>query len=238
MSATCCRLQGVDHILQAADIAFIEEDELKELESRFIPHALSIAEVLVRARKSTSPCVPVLYVKDLAELELENLEDTFWEDRGAVFLVRPEARETILAKYPRIEEYARLVDFDPVHEDLAEVLEQVARQFQPDLSGPVSLSVLAPFFFLVDQRVALERFSRCQPARRLTLFSNNYTLQGVKIKGSKSVLNRVPPPLKPRTGTIGSLSLLGQTGRHLRCGFVIHSGKVFPGCDASGEDTE
>src|SRR5208283_3782604 len=116
---------GVDHILQAADIAFIEENELKELESRFIPHALSVAEGLVRTRKSASPAgFPVLYVKDLTELELENLEDTFWEESGAVFLVRPEARETILAKYPRIEGYARLVDFDPVHEDFAEVLEK------------------------------------------------------------------------------------------------------------------
>ncbi len=130
-------------------------------------------------------------MKDLTELELENLEDTFWEERGAVFLVRPEARATILAKYPRIEEYARLVDFDPVHEDLAEVLERVETRFRPDLTQPIRMSVLAPFFFLIDQRVSLERFSERQPALRLTLFSNNYTLQGVKIKASKSILNRV-----------------------------------------------
>ncbi len=45
---------GVDHILQAADIAFIEEDELKELESWFEPHARSVAEALIQARKFAS----------------------------------------------------------------------------------------------------------------------------------------------------------------------------------------
>jgi ATP-dependent Lon protease len=182
---------GVDHILQAADIAFIEEDELKELESRFVPHARSVAEALAQARKSPNLCFPVLYVKDLAELELENLEASFWEECGGVLLVRPEARESVLAKYPRIEEHTRLVSFDPAHEDLAEVLKKVEKQCQSGLSGPVRLSVLAPFFFLVEQRASLERFAHSSALRTLTLFSNNYTLQGVKIKASKPVLNRV-----------------------------------------------
>jgi len=182
---------GVDHILQAAEIAFIEEDELKELESRFVPHARRVAKALVQARKTPSPCVPVLYVKDLAELELENLEASFWEECGGVLLVRPEARESILVKYPRIEEHARLVSFDPGHEDLAEVLQTVEKRCHSDLRGPVRLSLLAPFFFLVDQRASLGRFSHGSALRTLTLFSNNYTLQGVKIKASKPVLNRV-----------------------------------------------
>jgi ATP-dependent Lon protease len=55
----------------------------------------------------------------------------------------------------------------------------------------VRLAVVAPFFFLVSQRAALERFSHSSALRTLTLFSNNYTVQGVKIKASKPVLNRV-----------------------------------------------
>ena len=94
-------------------------------------------------------------------------------------------------KYPRIEEHARLVSFDPGHEDLAEVLQTVEKRCHSDLGGPVRLSLLAPFFFLVDQRASLERFSHGSALRTLTLFSNNYTLQGVKIKASKPVLNRV-----------------------------------------------
>ena len=124
-----------------------------------IPHARSVAEALAQARKSPSPCFPVLYVKDLAELELENLEASFWEECGGLLLVRPEVRESVLAKYPRIEEHTRLVSFDPTHEDLAEVLQKVEKRCQSDLSGPVRLSVLAPFFFLVEQRASLERFA-------------------------------------------------------------------------------
>ncbi len=56
---------------------------------------------------------------------------------------------------------------------------------------PVRLSMLAPFFFLVKQRASLERFAHGSALRTLTLFSTNYTLQGVKIKASKPVLNRV-----------------------------------------------
>ena len=47
---------GVDHILQAADIAFIEEDELKELESRFKP---MLGPLLRRSSRPASPPVPV-----------------------------------------------------------------------------------------------------------------------------------------------------------------------------------
>jgi endopeptidase La len=182
---------GVDHILQAAEIAFIEEDELKELENRFIPHAQSVAEMLVRARESSIPGVSVLYVKDPTELQPKLPDDSFWKERGAAFLVRPEVKESILTKYPLMDEIARLVGFDPVHEDLAKVLTEVEKQFRPDLGEPVRLSVMAPFFFLVEQKAAVERFSQGPPERRISLFSNNYTLQGVKIKGSKSVLNRV-----------------------------------------------
>ncbi len=185
------RVVAVDHILQAADIAFIDEDELKELESRFIPHARSVAEAIIQARKSTVPCFPAMYVKGIAELKLENFGDSFWEECGGVFLVQPDIRESMLEKYDWMQEQTRLVDFDPAHEDLGEALQKIEKRCQSTLAGPVRLSVVAPFFFLVNQRASLDRFSHSSALRTLTLFSNNYTLQGVKIKASKPVLNRV-----------------------------------------------
>ena len=51
---------AVDHIVQAADVAFIDEEELAELETRFIDHAHTIAQEIERARKLFSP---LLYQK-------------------------------------------------------------------------------------------------------------------------------------------------------------------------------
>jgi ATP-dependent Lon protease len=182
---------AVDHILQAADIAFIYQEELRELENRFVPHARAVAGAISQARKSAVPCFPAFYVKGSAELKLENFGDSFWEECGGVFLAQPDVRESMLRKCTWMEEQTRLVDFDPAHEDLAEALQEILKRCQSGLTGPVRLAVVAPFFFLVSQRAALERFSHSSALRTLTLFSNNYTVQGVKIKASKPVLNRV-----------------------------------------------
>ena len=130
-------------------------------------------------------------------------------------------------------------EFDPSHDDLGETLKKIEKRCQSTLAGPVRLSVLAPFFFLVNQRASLDRFSHSSALRTLTLFSNNYTLQGVKIKASKPVLNRVCHYLsRLEPETVGNLSISGETRRHLRYGFVIHSGKVLLGWAASIENFE
>jgi hypothetical protein len=88
----------------------------------------------------------------------------------------------MLKKYGWMQEQTRLVEFDPAHDDLGEALKKIEKRCQSTLAGPVRLSVLAPFFFLVTQRASLDRFSHSSALRTLRLFSNNYTLRGSKSK--------------------------------------------------------
>ena len=71
-----------------------------------------------------APCFPALYVKGIAELELENFEESFWEECGGVFLVQPDVRESMSGEVWWMQEQTRLVDFDPSHDDLGEILKK------------------------------------------------------------------------------------------------------------------
>ncbi len=182
---------AVDDILQAADIAFIDQEELKKLESAFVPHALSVAEMVAKDRESSTPRLTVLYLKDIKELEPETAEECFWESRECVLLAPPEVKATILARFPRLGTHACLRDFDPVRQDLGPILQELIAPVPEKPFTPVRVCMVAPFFFFVRQRAALEEYARNPAVEALQLFANNYTAQGFKIKVCKTLLNRV-----------------------------------------------
>jgi endopeptidase La len=182
---------AVDDILQAADIAFIDQEELKRLETALVPHALSVAEMPAKFRESPPLQLTVLYLKDIKELEPETAEECFWESRECILLASPEVRATIVTKFPRMGTHACVRDFDPARQDLGPVLEEVIRSMPESLATPARVCMVAPFFFLVRQRATLEEYSRNPAVKGLTLFANNYVAQGFKLKGCKTLLNRV-----------------------------------------------
>jgi ATP-dependent Lon protease len=182
---------AVDDIVQAADIAFVDEVEIKSLENPFLEHAFMVAPTLHATCEAPSACFRVLYIKKPDELEMENLADLSWKTCGSVLLIKPELRDMVLRLFPDIEEHTRLWDFDPPRQNLEEVLTNLDADLGGNLRTSVHLSLLAPHFFMVSQKPFLESFYGSPTPERLTLFANNYTLQGVKIKESKAVLNNV-----------------------------------------------
>jgi len=182
---------AVDHIVQAADVAFMYDDDLEDVETVLIHHAESVAETLAADGRALQPSFSILYVKDLRELELQQIKDSFWVDTGSILLAPPPVREAILKKFPVLEVRTRIWDFDPVQDDLAAVLEEIDKTIQSDYTTPVHLTMLAPFFFLIRQGVSLEGFSAGSSVEGLTLFANNYAAEGIKLKGMKALLNRV-----------------------------------------------
>ncbi|MBI4962706.1 MAG: AAA family ATPase [Desulfomonile tiedjei] len=182
---------AVDHMAQAADVAFIYEEDLKRLETCLVPHAREVSEALADSRKAPSPCFLIIYAKDVNELELDNVRELPVAGCGSVLLASEEMRRVILSRFPTIEEHAQLWEFDPSRENLGSVLAKIDDSLEGNLQGLVRLSVLAPFFFLVQQRPFLEKFYQDASLKGLILFANNYTVQGVKIKASKAVLNNV-----------------------------------------------
>lgn len=191
------QIVAVDNILQAAEIAFIDEEELKRLEERFVPYAAEVAKSVARGRTGPYPHFSLLYVKEAAELDDELVDEALRQDNGFILLIRPEAKEGILAKFPGIDQKLRVLEFDPLRNDLANALLRLDKSLQADSKAPVQLSMLAPYFFLIQQGVCLEGFAPGPSVEGFRVFANNYTAEGFKIKQSKAVLNRVYQCLAP-----------------------------------------
>jgi len=178
---------AVDHIVQAAKIAFIYEEEIEALEGIFPSHARSICEAVLKAQKEDRPCYQLIYVKDAKELETEGPEATFWQDGETHIVLAPEVDEGELKRITGFIGSARLHPFDPGEEKLSAVLQTI----QGSLESPACLSVVAPFFFLKRDGIRFEDIPCGFDPQRSKLFANNYAVQGIKIKSCKAVLNRV-----------------------------------------------
>ncbi|MBW2119518.1 MAG: ATP-dependent protease, partial [Deltaproteobacteria bacterium] len=183
------QIVAVDHIVQAADVAFIDEEDLAELETRFIDHARTITQEIEKARKGPANCFRLFYTKDPGEIDMEGIEESFREGCKCVFLSHPEVKEAMLANFPALEKHIRFRDFDPSREDLTTVIREIQKSFAENSNVPLRVSLVAPFFFLKRDGISPENFAPELSSEELRLFANNYTLQGVKIKTCKSVLN-------------------------------------------------
>ncbi len=182
---------AVDHIIQAADVAFIDAEELAELETRFIDHARTITQEIEKARKDPEPCIHLFYIKDPGELDMEGIEEPFRRGCKCVLLSHPEVKKAMLANFSALEKHIRFRDFDPSREDLTTVIREIQKSFAGDFTVPPRISLVAPFFFLKRDGISPKNFSTDLSFEELRLFANNYTMQGVKIKTCKSVLNHV-----------------------------------------------
>ncbi|MEJ2724745.1 MAG: ATP-dependent protease, partial [Deltaproteobacteria bacterium] len=178
---------AVDHIVQAAKVAFIYEEELDALEGIFPSHARSICEDILKTRKENRPCCQFIYVKDAKELETEGSDSIFRQNGKTHFVLAPELGEDAVKEISDLTAPGRLHLLDPAEGNLTEVIQTV----QSDLGELPCISVVAPFFFLKRDGIRLEDIPGGVDLERSKLFANNYTLQGIKIKPCKAVLNRV-----------------------------------------------
>ncbi len=183
---------AVDHIVQAASIAFIEEEELTALEAPFVANACEVAKELKKRRKLPDQWFQLLQVKTPGELAPEFLRCTVLNScKGWTLLILPELREKIAPLLEETRERIQMRDFDPLRESLSNIIPEIRGRILQDPSSPLHLSVVAPFYLLKRDGISSEAFPPGPAFAGLTLFANNYTLQNVKIKNSKSVLNRV-----------------------------------------------
>jgi ATP-dependent Lon protease len=184
-------LVAVDHIVQAADIAFINEDELHEIETAFVPHARLAAGALASAGISHESAACLLYLKGLQELEFEGLDGAFWENNHSVLVLKAEAKEAILRRFPVLNEQKRWREYDPVSSDVANILRELADSLPGGTAALITPSLVAPYYFLQRERKKLDEFCGNSPFIGLKLFANNFVAQGVKVRGCKAPLNRV-----------------------------------------------
>ena len=70
---------AVEHILEAQQIACIDNDELKAVEERFVEHAETVAASLTARRSEQQSCPVAVLVKDASELAETHFLSTLCE---------------------------------------------------------------------------------------------------------------------------------------------------------------
>ena len=178
---------AVDHIVQAADVAFIDAEEIRALEDRFVPHGEKVSRALEKAPREGEACLYVLYIKDPKEVDPERMENLSCKGCRTVLLKPPESQEESGKKQPTLASLTEMKAFNPNDHSLTSLVREL-QESDGRPSTPVPVTVVAPFFFIKRDGIHPEDLPCGDQSR---LFANNFTVQGVKIKTCKTVLNRV-----------------------------------------------
>jgi endopeptidase La len=178
---------AVSHIVQAADISFLDRRGLDELETRFIPHARAVAGTLRERLKSPKGCCCLFHPKEPEELDVEGFEEPFWELCRCKFILWPELKKAILARHPDLESKVQFVELEASPDCLPSLIEKIQDSLSVNLGAPARVSLVAPYYFLARGGMT---HGNSPISSHLRLFANNYTVQGVKVKECKRVLNR------------------------------------------------
>jgi hypothetical protein len=139
-----------------------------------------------------SPRLRVLQVKTPEEIDPRMIDANLGETRGNLhLLILPEIRDAVLSRLGGRREALRLIDFDPKQQKLSAVLQNTLEPSIQPSSSPVHLALTAPYFLLKRDGIHPEAFPLDLHFKAISLFANNYAVQGVKIKRCKPVLNQV-----------------------------------------------
>ena len=182
---------AVDHVVQAADVAFIDQKEISSLSGALIPHAGSVVKSLSEMHKPLPQHLCVLYVKDPGELEMGGMENVDVKTDSCVFLFPEEMEEAFCARHPNLKGFGLSSGRDRSPGQMLATLQEMVAESSAKLGSQIFVSVIAPFFFLQSKGITSKTRFLDETCAGIKVFANNYCLQGVKIKGCKAALNRV-----------------------------------------------
>jgi len=189
----CHTLQvvAVDHISQAADVAFIKEDEIRKLANSFVDHGRKTASVLLKSngRKGLPQCF--WYIKDTSEVPETLASWPLLDKFRSIILCSSETQKGIRERMPSLIEEVVFQDFTPGKDSLNESIHRFIKSCDPQVRRSTYISIIAPFYFIIKEGIDASELARNAGVKEMRVFANNYTLQGVKIKPSKKALNEV-----------------------------------------------
>ena len=181
---------AVKHIVEAAGIAFIYEPDLQSLRKPFLAHADKVVEHFGRISIDSTRSPLIIQLKSLLELSSEQVEASLWKRIHCyTLLVTPQTRKTILEEFPDLEKEVEFRDLDIGRQELSQVMEEILSTYTREPASQVHVSLVAPFFLLKQDGLLESLANRFPSVRSLDVFANNYTVQDVKIKKCKALLN-------------------------------------------------
>jgi len=198
------RLQvvAVEHILEAFEVARVDELELDAVERLCTEHARGVQPMLTRDQ----PCPVAVLVKNAEEIDEVSFLPALCEGCAGCHLLVP-AGSTGRPSFqlPALNPPPLTREIQPGAQGLGAALRETAAALPP---GDDPMVVVAPFFAL--QELGDESLSSARP---VVFIANNYLAQGYKIKGVKASLNRtVCRLLHVGRPALDSFPLLGRKG--------------------------
>lgn len=192
---------GVENLVEASKVAFVEEEELKSLECQFLDQADALAAKIQEGQRRG---VFAMVVKDLQEIDQRSLDPSLWKNcSGCILLVLQVSSEKRLSELEPLKERVKIKEFDPKKGSLTKALIEILEEEEARGQEVEWIGLSAPFFFIQRDGILPDAFPPRGNFSGLRLFANNYTVQGVKIKSCKAILNLV----HSRLGFLGTEQL-------------------------------
>jgi ATP-dependent Lon protease len=170
---------AVDHIVEAFDVARMDEGEIAAAESQVVDHARSIEDLRLPAH----PCPPTVMLKGPEDLDEATMIEGLCSNCDGCSLLVPIGRaEEVTNRIAESPNPARVVEFEPGPQALASALPKIT---SADHAGGRPAVVVAPFFALEE----IDRDTLGLPPSTLVV-ANNYLRQGIKVSGVKALFHR------------------------------------------------
>ncbi len=173
---------AVDDIVQAADVAFIDEDEIESLYEGFDKHAEAAAEELRKNEAMPFKRLRMIYLDNPEEADSGIVESGFCDqDYGCTILVRSDSRDDIIEKLPHAGPKLRIMDFDPSSQSLLDLINEARKEYTRSGKPPLRMSVIAPLSFLRREGLRSSDFPIDESFVGIRFFANCCTVENLQI---------------------------------------------------------
>ncbi len=183
---------AVDDIVQAADIAFIDDGELDALERLSGEHAEEAAGSLVNGGAGPVRRLRIVYVRNPAELDMRLFTPHIRKGEYALaLLVEKEAEESVNRKLSQTGAPVDLRVIRPNRESVLAALRGITASAPGCPSIPLRVSLEAPLEFLERYNVHTDIDSSGGSTEGPRSFANDCTLRKISIHGCRQFISRL-----------------------------------------------
>jgi ATP-dependent Lon protease len=174
---------AVDDIVQAADVAFIDQEEIESLDELFITHAQRAFADRAGNEHPTFRELKILYLDNPKEASASLLRgDSCSDDCDCVILVGSDIREDILPRIGTLGGKTTIRSFDTATERLADVVREIKEAYSKSSGPPLRITLVGPLPFLRKEGIRPQDFARDAGFLGLRLFAGSCTVENVPIR--------------------------------------------------------
>jgi ATP-dependent Lon protease len=171
---------AVDDIVQAAKVAFIEDEEIDCLEVYFEEHA---QKVLAQTHTASPAALRAVFIDNFGSAA-QGLPGTHLcsEDDNCIILVRPDFKEDVSKRFGKLPAKSVIREFDPGRQRLPAVVRQILSEYATSSSKPLTMSVIAPLAFLRKEGLRSQDFQPTMGFAGLRVFADSCTAGNVPVR--------------------------------------------------------